>query len=103
LIKNLKFPVCCTPKRNLTFTEAPGASGVASVIVSIERLLLYPPPDGCDGGLSSVVPSIFTAHGVAAEPGSARQVAGSLMPFTTVADDVRLRRSAIPDGAKKVV
>ena len=42
-------------------------------------------------------------QGVVATPFEARQVAASLIPVTTTNVDVRARRSAMPDGAGKVV
>jgi len=83
--------------------EAPFASGVPSVIVPEEKVELNAPPLGCDGGCSSVVPCTLTAQGVVATPFEARQVAGSLIPETTTSDDVRVRKSATPEGAGKVV
>ena len=62
-----------------------------------------PPPLGCDGGWSNVVPCTLTVQGVVATPLEARQVAESLIPETTISVDVRERRSAIPEGAGNVV
>src|SRR5215213_7411271 len=67
----------------------PLASGVASVTELADMLLLNPPPFGCDGGCSRVVPWTVT-----------------LLPpviGTTIAVELRGRRSAIPEGAGKVV
>ena len=83
--------------------EAPFASGVPSVTVPDDQLELNAPPLGCDGGCSNVVPCTLTVQGVVATPLEARQVAASLIPETTTSDDVRERRSAIPEGAGKVV
>src|SRR5262245_47829564 len=84
---------------------APLASGVARVMVPALRLLLNPPPLGCDGGCSSVVPSMVIVHGgvvVVGKPAAAH-VCWSVIPGTTTATDVRGRRSAMPDGAGNVV
>src|SRR5687767_10467425 len=102
-MKNLNAPVCCTPRRNCKLIEAPGASGVPVVIVPADKVEFQPPPLGCAGGVSNVVPRIVTVHGTAGEPGSAAQVAESSMPVAVVSDDVRARRSAVPGGAGKVV
>ena len=83
--------------------EAPLASGVPRVTVPDDHVELNAPPLGCDGGCSNVVPCTFTVQGVVATPFEARQVAESLIPETTTSDDVRERRSAIPEGAGKVV
>ena len=40
LKKNLNEPVCCTPSRNCRLMLAPGAKGVASVIVPADSVLL---------------------------------------------------------------
>ena len=56
LIKNLNEPGCCTPNRNCRSILAPGASGVASVIVPADIELFRPPPSGWAGGVSTVVP-----------------------------------------------
>ena len=42
-------------------------------------------------------------QGVVATPLDAKQVAASLIPLTTTSVDVLVRKSAIPDGAGKVV
>ena len=83
--------------------EAPFASGVPSVIVPDGQVELTPPPLGCDGGCSNVVPWTLTVQGAVATPFEARQVAESLMPETTTSDDVRERKSATPDGAGNVL
>src|SRR5262245_41421544 len=82
---------------------APFASGVPSVTVLALKLPLKPLPLGCDGGCSSAVPCTVTVHGVVAEPVDARQVAASVIPDTTTATEVRGLKSAMPDGAGKVV
>src|SRR5258705_3557602 len=88
------------PMRKRTSILAPLARGVASVIVPALMLLLKPPPLGCDGGCSRVVPWTVTEHGVACP--AAVQGAESLMPATTTDVDVLGLRSAIPDGARQV-
>ena len=82
------------------FMEAPFASGVPSVTVPDDQVELNAPPLGCDGGCSNVVPCTLTVQGVVATPLEARQVAESLIPETTTSDDVRERRSAIPEGRR---
>ena len=91
------------PIRNSTLILAPFANGVPRVIVPALKVLLKPPPFGCDGGCSRVSPCTFTVHGVVATPFDARQVAASLMPATTTNVEVRGRRSETPLGAGKVV
>src|SRR3954470_5221257 len=81
-------PVCWMPSKNRTSTLAPGASGVASETVPTDMLELNPPPNCWVGGCSSVVP--WT-------------VRGPPLVVTTMADEVIGRRSAIVDGAGKVV
>src|ERR1041385_2458377 len=44
------------PSRKRRSSDAPFASGVASVTVPDDNDELKPPPFGCDGGCSSVVP-----------------------------------------------
>src|ERR1043166_6513545 len=83
------------PSRNRTSTLAPFASGVASVIVPADIDELNPPPFGCDGGCSSVVPLTVTL--LVALPHGGRST------VTTTAGDVRGRRSAMPLGAGNVV
>ena len=83
--------------------EAPFASGVPSVTVPDDQVELNAPPLGCDGGCSNVVPCTLTVQGVVATPLEARQVTESLIPETTSRGDVRERKSAIPEGAGKVV
>lgn len=67
---------------------APAGSGTARFMLVAESDELNPPPFGCEGGCSSVVP--ITG---AAEP-SVRE--------TIIVEDVRGRRSAIPPGAGNV-
>src|ERR1044072_8357171 len=91
------------PKSILMLMEAPFASGVPKVIVPDDQVELNAPPFACDGGSSNVVPCTLTVQGVVATPLDARQVAASLIPETTTSDDVRARRSAIPEGAGNVL
>src|SRR5262245_21197468 len=74
---------------------APLASGVPSVTVPELNELLKPPPFGCEGGCSSVVP--FTVTFDVPLPQGARST------VTTTAVDVLGRISANPDGAGNVV
>src|ERR1044071_4420625 len=83
------------PSRNRTSTLAPFASGVARVIVPADIDELNPPPFGCDGGCSSVVP--FTVTLLVPLPHGGRST------VTTTAVEVRGRKSAMPLGAGKVV
>src|SRR5574341_897794 len=83
------------PSRKRTSSVAPFASGVPSVTVPLESEELNPPPFGCEGGCSRVVPCTVTL--LVPEPHVGRST------VTTTAVDVRGRRSAIPDGAGKVV
>src|SRR6266853_37884 len=96
-----KLPVCWIPSRNCTSTLAPLASGVPRVIVPALMLVLKPPPLGCGGAVSRVVPWTVTEHGVACP--AAVQVTESLIPATTTEPDVIGLKSAIPEGAGKVV
>src|SRR5882672_2347623 len=96
-----KLPVCWMPSRNCRLMLAPFANGVPRVTVPALQLLLNAPPFGCEGGASTVVPSTVTEQGVACP--AAVQVAASLIPATTTEDDVRCLKSAVPDGAGKVV
>src|ERR1043166_3564040 len=91
------------PKSILMLMEAPFASGVPKVIVPDDQVELNAPPFACDGGCSNVVPCTLTVQGVVATPLDARQVAASLIPETTTSDEVRARRSAIPEGAGNVL
>jgi hypothetical protein len=75
------------PKRNRRLTDAPLASGVPSVIVPAESDALMPPPLTWLGGCSSVVPSTVLLP---------------LVVVTTMAVEVRARRSAVPEGDGKV-
>ena len=83
--------------------DAPLASGVPSVTVPAEYELLNALPFGCGGGCSKVVPCTVTLHGGVAGAPVAAQVAASLIPATTTETDVRVRKSAKPGGAGKVV
>src|ERR1700752_4093043 len=83
------------PSRNLTSTEAPLAIGVASVTVPADIDELKPPPFGCDGGCSRVVPVTVTL--LVPLPQGGRST------VTTTDVDVRGRKSAMPLGAGKVV
>src|SRR4026207_498490 len=83
------------PSRNLTSIDAPLAIGVASVTVPDDIDELKPPPFGCDGGCSSVVPLTLTL--LVPLPHGGRST------VTTTEVDVRGRKSAMPLGAGKVV
>src|SRR5690242_16074220 len=83
------------PSRKRTSTLAPFASGVASVTVPADIDELNPPPFGCDGGCSSVVPC--TVMLLVPLPHGGRST------VTTTALDVRGRKSAMPLGAGNVV
>src|ERR1051325_2532270 len=83
------------PSRNLTSTLAPFASGVARVIVPADIDELNPPPFGCDGGCSRVVPFAVTL--LVPLPHGGRST------VTTTAVEVRGRKSAMPLGAGNVV
>src|SRR6266545_433336 len=83
------------PSRNRTSRLPPLASGVASVIVPEESDELKPPPFGCEGGCSRVVPCTVMLE--VPEPHGARST------VTTTAVEVLGRRSAMPEGAGKVV
>src|SRR5689334_12209815 len=67
---------------------APGASGAAGLTAFTDSDELNPPPLGCEGGCSSVVP--YT-------------VIGTPATTTLVSDEVRGRRSATPLSDGKVV
>src|SRR5829696_3001607 len=95
LKKNLKLPVCWMPSRKRKSRVAPLASGVASVTVPDESDELKPPPLGCEGGCSSVVPCTVTL--LVPEPHGGRST------VTTTAVEVRGRKSAMPEGAGNVV
>src|SRR5215470_10725603 len=83
------------PSRKRTSTEAPFASGVPSVIVPADIEELNPPPFGCDGGCSSVVPLTDTL--LVPLPHGGRST------VTTTEVEVRGRKSAMPLGAGNVV
>src|ERR1043166_1849147 len=83
------------PSRKRTSIDAPLAIGVASVTVPDDIDELKPPPFGCDGGCSSVVP--WTVTLLVPRPQGGRST------VTTPAVDVRGRKSAMPLGAGKVV
>src|SRR6185369_3109193 len=83
------------PSRNRTSILAPFATGVASVTVPADSDELKPPPFGCDGGCSSVVPLTVTL--LVPLPHGGRST------VTTTFVEVRGRKSAIPLGAGNVV
>src|SRR6185369_3777170 len=83
------------PSRNRTSMLAPFATGVASVTVPADIDELKPPPLGCDGGCSRVVPLTVTL--LVPLPQGGRST------VTTTDVEVRGRKSAIPLGAGKVV
>src|SRR5215510_13470952 len=83
------------PSRNLTSSDAPLASGVPSVTVPDDSDELKPPPFGCDGGRSSVVPATETL--LVPLPQGGRST------VTTTVVEVRGRKSAMPLGAGNVV
>src|SRR5918996_4534300 len=83
------------PSRKRTSMLAPFASGVASVTVPADIEELKPPPFGCDGGCSSVVPLTVTL--LVPLPQGGRST------VTTTAVEVLGRRSAMPLGAGNVV
>src|SRR5437762_10889089 len=83
------------PSRNRTSTEAPFANGVANVTVPADIEELNPPPFGCDGGCSSVVPCTVTL--LVPLPHGGRST------VTTTAVEVLGRKSAMPLGAGNVV
>ena len=91
------------PTRNCRLMLAPLASGVPSVTVPAPRLPPKAVPFGDAGGCSRVVPWTLTVQGGVAGAPVAAHVAASLTPATTTRVEVRARRSAIPDGAGKVV
>src|ERR1700754_1096451 len=82
------------PSRKRTSSEAPLASGVARVTVPDDIEELKPPPFGCDGGCSRVVPCTVTL--LVPLPHGGRST------VTTTAVEVRGRRSAMPLGAGNV-
>src|SRR5262245_43633520 len=83
------------PRRKRTSIEAPLAKGVPNVTVPADNEELKPPPFGCDGGCSRVVPLTETL--LVPLPHGGRST------VTTTVVEVRGRRSAIPDGAGNVV
>ena len=83
------------PSRKRTSILAPFAIGVASVTVPADIEELNPPPFGCAGGCSSVVPLTVTL--LVPLPQGGRST------VTTTAVDVRGRKSAMPLGAGNVV
>src|SRR6476659_11235294 len=83
------------PRRKRTSSVAPLANGVARVTVPDDIDELKPPPFGCDGGCSSVVP--WTVTLLVPLPHGGRST------VTTTAVEVRGRRSAMPLGAGNVV
>src|SRR5262247_2180015 len=83
------------PSRNRTSRLAPFANGVPKVTVPADIDELNPPPFGCDGGCSSVVP--FTETLLVPLPHGGRST------VTTTVVEVRGRRSAMPLGAGNVV
>src|SRR4026209_932611 len=83
------------PSRNRTSMLAPFAIGVASVTVPADMDELNPPPFGCDGGCSSVVPATDTFRVPLPH--------GGRSTVTTTVVDVRGRKSAMPLGAGNVV
>ena len=91
----LKYPVCCMPSKSRRSSEAPLANGVARVTVPAPIEELKPPPFACVGGCSSVVPCTVTL--LVPEPHGGRST------VTTTADEVRGRKSAVPEGAGNVV
>src|SRR5438105_1039999 len=83
-MRKRKLPACCTPRTNCTFTLAPGASvPPGSATVSEE---LRPPPAGCVGGCSSVVPLTVTAWP---------------LTVTVISEDESARRSAAKPSRSK--
>src|ERR1044072_1291777 len=83
------------PSRNRTSTDAPLASGVARVTVPADIDELKPPPFGCDGGCSRVVPLTVTL--LVPLPQGGRST------VTTTALEVLGRREAMPPGAGHVL
>src|SRR5688500_13813425 len=83
------------PSRNRMSMLAPFASGVARVTVPADMDELKPPPFGCDGGCSSVVP--WTVTLLVPLPQGGRST------VTTTAVEVLGRKSAMPLGAGNVV
>jgi hypothetical protein len=94
LKKNLNEPVDCTPSTNCRLMLAPGVSGEPRFITPVVMLLLFPPPRGWAGGVSSVVPFTTTLQGDDGKP-DAVHVAGSLT-LTVIGPEVNALRSATP-------
>src|SRR5215213_9057589 len=76
------------PIRNCTSTLPPGDIGRTRLTFGAESEELKPPPLGCCGGCSRVVPCTVTV-----EPS---------VRLTTTDPDVRGRKSAVPEGAGNV-
>src|SRR5262249_15684905 len=91
-------PVLCTPNRNRTLIDSPGASGVCNVTSPSEIEELNAPPNVWEGGVSKVRPRTVTVHGV--EP---PHVLESFIPLTMVWVDERTRTSAVSIGDGKVL
>ncbi len=83
--------------------DSPLATGVEVVTVPAARLEFRPPPFGCAGGVSSVVPWTFTMHGGVAGVPVAAQVPGSITPLIETFSELSARKSAVPTGTGKVV
>src|ERR1044072_6634110 len=83
------------PSRKRRSSDAPFASGVASVTVPDDNDELKPPPFGCDGGCSSVVPLTVTL--LVPLPHGGRST------VTTIALEICGRKSAMPLGVGNVV
>jgi len=73
---------------------APAASGVASVTVPADIVLLKLPPIACVGGSSRTVPKTVTLQGAVAGVPVVEHVPLSVMPFTVMFVDVNARISA---------
>src|ERR1044072_5044646 len=84
------------PSTNCTLTDSPSGSETGT-----RRVEFHPPPFGCVGGSSRIVPVTVTVHG--ADWAAAAQVAVSVMFEIITSPEVRARRSATPAGAGKVV
>ena len=74
---------------------APFASGVPSVIVPAASEVLNPPPFGCAGDVSTIVPFIVIVHGAAA---GAHVAASFIPPTTTSAELIALTSATVPPG-----
>src|SRR5262249_58791809 len=86
--QNRAMPVCWMPSRKRTLMDPPGGSGAPGVTASTESVALKPPPFGCAGGVSRVVP--FTNTLDVPEPHGGRSTRIEMFP------DERARRSATP-------